>query len=124
MKKIRFILLSILTLISVNTIFAQVHNPVKWDFTTKKVNSNEYLVTFTANIEGDWHMYGLDLPEGGPIATSFTFDASDDYELLGDIKVITKPEIKFDNSFQIATFWEKGCVFSESQNPYKISCRN
>jgi hypothetical protein len=28
----------------------------------------------TAAIEDKWHLYAMDLPEGGPIATSFTFE--------------------------------------------------
>ncbi len=98
----------------VNNLFGQIHNPVSWKFTNEKVASKEYILTFTANIEGDWHMYGLDLPEGGPIATSFTFEPSDSYELVGDIEVKTKPEIKFDNSFQMELqLFGKKAVFAQ-----------
>ena len=53
---------------------AQIHNPVTWNHSTKHVSGDTYEITFTATIEDGWHMYGLNMDEGGPIPTSFSFE--------------------------------------------------
>ena len=53
----------------------------------------------TAGIDEGWHLYAMDIGEGGPIATSFTFDEPSGYTLDGKPVAIDKPEVKFDNTF-------------------------
>jgi thiol:disulfide interchange protein DsbD len=36
---------------------AQIENPVQWNFSSKKIDSNTYEVHLTASIEGNWHIY-------------------------------------------------------------------
>ena len=51
---------------------AQMADPVDWKFETKKAADKEYVLVATAHIESPWHLYGMYIPEGGPIATSLT----------------------------------------------------
>ena len=78
---------------------AQVLEPVTWSFTSESKGDNIYEIVMTATIESSWHLYAMDLDEGGPIATSFTFEPGTGYSLNGKPFTITKPEVKFDNSF-------------------------
>ncbi len=77
----------------------QVLEPVSWSFKSVKVSDNSYDIVMTAEIDETWHLYAMDLPEGGPIATSFTFDNPEGYTLEGETVAVTAPEVKYDNSF-------------------------
>ncbi|HWS00455.1 MAG TPA: hypothetical protein VN249_07550, partial [Prolixibacteraceae bacterium] len=61
-----------LSLISWN-LSAQVLSPVKWSFQQKKISEKEIEVSFHATIDQGWHLYGTDLPDGGPVSTAFNF---------------------------------------------------
>ncbi|WP_372937984.1 cytochrome c biogenesis protein CcdA [Seonamhaeicola sp.] len=64
---------------------AQVFNPVKWNASVEKLSDTEYMLIAEAQIESGWHLYSQDVPEGGPIATSFTFDdANGKITLIGN----------------------------------------
>lgn len=63
----------------------QIFEPVKWSYSTEKSSSGELELVFTAKIDKGWHLYSQDLPEGGPIATSFTFKENPNYSLIGKV---------------------------------------
>ena len=50
--------------LAIVTLNAQVVNPVKWSQKIEMTSRDEGVMTFTANIENHWHIYGLDLPDG------------------------------------------------------------
>jgi thiol:disulfide interchange protein DsbD len=112
MKKIYFLVVAlILTSLSVS---AQILEPVKWSFDNKYVEDNEVELIFKANIDNGWHLYSTNIPEGGPIKTSFTFEESTGYELIGGIKQLSTVIKKFDNSFQMELEWfSKEALFSQ-----------
>ena len=62
---------------------AQILTPVKWEFTTKKINDCEAELIFKAKIDEKWHVYGQKVSDDGPVPTSFHFTKSKDYELEG-----------------------------------------
>ena len=51
---------------------AQIQNPVKWEYKSKKIADKTYEVIFTAKIDKGWHLYAQETGEG-PVPTSFTF---------------------------------------------------
>ena len=51
----------LLSTIILNTVIAQILNPVKWAFSTKKTTSCEFELVLTAQIEASWHLYGQKL---------------------------------------------------------------
>ena len=77
----------------------QVLEPVAWSFGSEKTGDNKFDIVMTAEIDNGWHLYAMDIAEGGPIATSFTFEEPSGYTLEGKPVAIDKPEVKFDNSF-------------------------
>jgi thiol:disulfide interchange protein DsbD len=77
----------------------QVLEPVSWSFRSEKTAENSFDIVMTAAIDDTWHLYAMDIAEGGPIATSFTFEEPTGYNLEGKPVAIDKPEVKFDNSF-------------------------
>jgi len=81
---------------------AQIHDPVKWEWAVENLTATGANLKFTATIDQGWSMYAIDIPEGGPIATSFTFDENNPaFELVGGIEQVTKPEVKDDPWFNM-----------------------
>lgn len=65
-------------------IFSQIETPLKWATSVEKISDTEFVLVSTATIEDGWHLYAQDVPEDGPIATSFTFEnAKNRYSLIG-----------------------------------------
>jgi thiol:disulfide interchange protein len=80
---------------------AQVFEPVSWSFTSESKGDNTYEIVMTATLEPGWHLYAMDIGEGGPIATSFTFDPVEGYSLAAEALEVTEPEVKYDSSFDM-----------------------
>ena len=99
MKKLLIIFAALLLLSSNH--MAQVLDPVDWKFSVERVNEKEAVLVFKAVIENKWHLYSQDLPGGGPIPTSFSFDESSGYKRMGEVVEITEAEVKYDASFDL-----------------------
>ena len=62
---------------------AQILTPVKWKIQLEDSEFAEKTVTFTATADRGWHIYDMNLPKGGPISTSITYETLRGAELLG-----------------------------------------
>lgn len=92
--------------------FAQIEEPVHWQFSSKMTGSSEAELTFTATIDKGWHIYALKIDGSGPVPTSVNFTSSDDYALVGGIDEKTKPTTAFDKTFGITIgYYEQRAVF-------------
>ncbi|MBP1676134.1 MAG: Protein-disulfide reductase [Bacteroidetes bacterium] len=78
--------LSILFLLVCALTYSQIENPVKWSFGSRNISDTEAELTFIANAESGWHIYSQFTNDGGPVPTSFTFEKSADYDLIGKTK--------------------------------------
>ncbi|MDR2037484.1 MAG: thioredoxin family protein [Bacteroidales bacterium] len=101
MKRLFFIIFFIISILQYTT--AQAFDPVKWTFSVEKQTATEADIKFVATIDPGWSMYATEMPESPsrPIPTSFTFEKNSNYELVGKIVEVTKPEIKYDENFGI-----------------------
>lgn len=99
-------------------ISAQVLEPVKWSFSQKQLSATETELIFTATIDRGWHVYSQDIPENGPVPTSFSFDKSKDYQLAG--KVVEPKAIKeYDNNFKMELkYFVKKAIFRQKIKSY------
>jgi len=94
--------------------FAQ--NPVSWslesDAKGKSLKPNETIkAKLKANIEGDWHLYAVEQPAGGPFPTKITIAENAPFQIEGKIES-PAPITKFDPNFQIDTkFFAKQAEF-------------
>ena len=75
MKKLFSTLMLVLVALTVQ---AQILQPVKWKIQLNDSGSAEKEIVFTATADKGWHLYDQDLPEGGPVSTSFTFESRAD----------------------------------------------
>lgn len=71
-------LLFLFLLFQGNVGFSQVYNPVKWEASVEKVSDTEYNLISKATIEKGWHLYSQNVPEGGPVPTTFTYGEEND----------------------------------------------
>ena len=70
MKKLAITLVSFFLFAALH---AQVQDPVKWNYSAVKKTDKEYIVTISATLSSDWHIYSMNTPDGGPVATVFNF---------------------------------------------------
>ena len=94
MKRITYIcLLALMALV----VQAQILTPVKWKIKLDDKNgAAEKELVFTATADKGWHLYDMNLPEGGPISTSFTFETLKGAELVGQPTASVTPTTVFD----------------------------
>ena len=76
---IAFIILSFLTITHSN---AQVLEPVTWETSVKKISDTEFDLISTATIDEGWHLYSQNVPEDGPIPTTFNYTTTDEFSLV------------------------------------------
>ena len=89
---------------------AKIFDPVKWSYSSEKINDKEFDLIIIAKIEKGWHLYSQFIEEGGPIPTSFKFNPSAAYKLLGKVTESPKPVTAFDKNFSMEIAWHKDQV--------------
>ncbi|GAA0740761.1 thioredoxin family protein [Gaetbulibacter jejuensis] len=64
---------------------AQILEPVKWSTSVEKISDTEYNLVSIATIDKGWHLYSQNVPDDGPIPTTFTY-TEDGFQLLENTK--------------------------------------
>lgn len=99
-------------LLSALSLSAQIYDPIKWSFEHNKLSDSAGEIVLKATIDEGWHLYGTQLPEDGPIATSFVFEQLQDVALDGDLIVPDGLVRQYDPNFDMELNWyEKEAVF-------------
>ncbi|QXP72743.1 thioredoxin family protein [Tenacibaculum sp. AHE15PA] len=97
MKKITLLLLVLL--ISTITVRGQIFNPIKWTTKVEKISDSKYKLITEATIKENWSLYSQEVPKGGPIPTTFTYDDDGgNLKLVGNTKE-PKGKVKFTKLF-------------------------
>ncbi|HUH27506.1 protein-disulfide reductase DsbD family protein [Gelidibacter sp.] len=78
-----FLLSFLLVSLTWTTVSAQVLEPVKWSTSVEKISDTEFDLISRATIDRGWHLYSQEVPEDGPIPTTFTYDTGAGAELIG-----------------------------------------
>ena len=87
---------------------AQILEPIVWDV---KMDEAKKTIIFSASIEKGWHLYDMNLPEGGPVSTDFIFATAEGVELIGTPTPSLTPTEVFDKQFQMKLRWYANDVF-------------
>ena len=112
--KLNSILMTIVAVLTSTMVFAQPIEPVMWSSSVEKIAEDEYRITYKASIEQGWHIYDMGPYEGGPMATSFTFEPSSDYELVGGVEPTGDVKRHFDQNFGMEIgYYEDEVIFSQ-----------
>jgi thiol:disulfide interchange protein DsbD len=81
--------------------------PVKWSTSVEKISDTEYVLVSTATVDDHWHLYSQEVPEGGPIPTTFEYALGDDAVLVG--KTIEEKGVTIDDKvFQMKVKYFEG----------------
>jgi hypothetical protein len=100
-------ILALLTLVAQ----AQILTPVKWKIRLDdNGGSTDKMIIFTATADKGWHLYDMNLPSGGPVSTSITFETLQGAELLGKPFASIRPTVVHDPMFKMDLRWYAGSV--------------
>ena len=106
--------------------YSQIIEPVKWKVSMQG-EGNEKEIVFHAYIEDGWHLYATDIPSGGPIPTSFSFDDISNVSLKGDVTPSKRPHEEYSALFDMKLGWYNSTIdfeqtiFIENPDSFKIT---
>ena len=89
---------------------AQIEEPVKWKTTLSVGKDNMGVVTMTATIGNGWHMYAINIPDGGPVPLTISWSELKGVELVGKPVPDRKAHTQHDNNFDMDLSWWTGGV--------------
>ncbi len=101
-KKILSVLLILFSTINSS---AQIYEPVKWTQELKSTSPTTADVIIRATIDEGWHVYGLNLPKGGPVPTSIVFETIENAKKVGDLQATSKLLKEHDANFDMELNW-------------------
>lgn len=110
--------------IGASSAFAQIFDPVKWKSAIKMTDATNGVVTFTATVDAGWHVYGTQLPAGGPEPTSVQWN-NQGVKLVGGLTPSKAAHKQHDETFDMDLSWWTGSVtlsqkFTVTAKEYKI----
>lgn len=112
--KLKAFIISFILLFTGN-LYSQILEPIKWKIQLKNVTEVESQVVFTATIDEGWHLYNMDLPEGGPVSTSFHYEKIQGAKRTGKTIAQTPAVHKMDEIFGMELSWfVKKAVFIQN----------
>lgn len=105
MKKLLFLFIAFLAYANGN---AQILDPAKWTTKIEKKSETNYILTFNAVIENDWHLYSQFTPDGGPLPLEIIFkNQKGNFNLVSKAKE-SKTRTAYNDIFEVnETFFEK-----------------
>lgn len=108
-KKFSLVLLTALIAV---TSFAQIFEPITWKHELKITGKNSADVILKATIEDKWHLYGMNIPKGGPKPTTVVFETIENAKKVGDVQAPSKILEVYDPNFEMKLSWyAKEAVF-------------
>lgn len=122
MTQINKLLLALIISICATTSVAQILTPIEWDTEFTITDDNTATATFKATIEDGWHLYALDLPADGPIATSVIWEELWGIEPIGEITPNHAAHREIDMLFHLELgWWTKSVTLTQK---FKITTDN
>ncbi|MFI3248448.1 MAG: cytochrome c biogenesis protein CcdA [Rikenellaceae bacterium] len=78
------------------------------------LDGSSYRIYVTATLDEGWHMYDMEVREGGPNATTFSFETNDDFKLIGEVESVESAILKQDEMFGIEIgYYEDSVTFTQ-----------
>ena len=96
---------------------AQILDPVKWTTKIEQKSATNFIITFNATIENEWHVYSQFTPDGGPLPLEVNFkNQKGNYTLVGKAKE-SKTRTAYNDIFEVnETFFEKKAQIMQEIN--------
>ena len=104
----------VLVMLGILSAKAQMVEPVKWSYQSE-VNSQELVVTFKASIDEGFHLYAMDIADGGPQKTEFIYETMHGLQPKGPVKLVSGESIIHeDANFGMKLgYYEKEATFEQ-----------
>ena len=99
--------LLIALLFLLNASFAQILNPVKFNYSLVKKGKDTYELHIKTVLDPKWHIYSVSNPEGGAESTAVKIKEG---TAVGKVKEVGKLKIYFDNNFKVDQRYFEGSV--------------
>ena len=87
-----------------------IRDAVTWSRSVEDKSPTEKVLVFTATVKNPWHLYGTELPKGGPTPTHLLVDKIEGAELVGGLTSTQKPIEKYDPNFEMTLRFFSGKV--------------
>ncbi len=88
--------------------FAQILEPVTWSVEQKSTSKTTADIIIRAKLDKGWHLYGLNIPEDGPLPTKITFDKLENAKKVGSLQAKSKLVESYDPNFDMTLNWYEG----------------
>ncbi len=95
----RLLLAAVALIVTTTTLQAQ--QVVHWTSSSSEVEPGLFQVEIKGMIEPGWHVYSLEIGEGGPIPTSVTFECPEGVTLVGKTTTPSKEHRYYDDVFEM-----------------------
>jgi hypothetical protein len=92
------IFLAVIGLLFFSNSFAQILNPVKFNYSVVKKSASVYELHIKTSLDPKWHIYSVKNPEGGAQATSVKLSEG---TAVGTVKEVGKLHTSFDKEFKV-----------------------
>ena len=106
----RFVLSLSLLLLGMGLNAQVIRDAVTWSRSVEDKSPTEKVLVFTATVKDPWHLYGTELPKGGPTPTHLLVDKIEGAELVGGLTSTQKPIEKYDPNFEMTLRFFSGKV--------------
>ena len=87
-----------------------IRDAVTWSRSVEDKSPTEKVLVFTATVKDPWHLYGTELPKGGPTPTHLLVDKIEGAELVGGLTSAQKPVEMYDPNFEMTLRFYSGKV--------------
>ena len=111
MKRLLFLLLTLVCLVV--PCLAQFKSPVTFRVVDEKTPDGKLLVRFVGQVDAGWHVYGTDIPEGGPTAASITIEKMQGLQSEGKLRSVGKVHRAQDPMFGMEVSYMEGVATFE-----------
>ena len=109
-------------------IYAQTDDePVVWDYSWERRSDTKIEIQFKATVFEKWHLYGIELPEDGPLPTEFIFEIDSTKFALSEPIKQSIPKFEYDPIFEIdLSFFDGEAIFTQVVDlifEFRSNCR-
>lgn len=102
---------------------AQIKDPVKWTYTSRKKSNAVYELVITATLPNPWHIYSMNTGSGGPVPTEIKFVSNPLVSLDGKLKENGKLKQEYDKNFETIVKYFANKVEYVQQIKLKVSTK-
>ncbi|MGY5354905.1 protein-disulfide reductase DsbD family protein [Wenyingzhuangia sp. IMCC45467] len=108
-------LFAFIALVLSTAVQSQILEPVTWGTSVEKISDTEYNLITTATIDEGWHLYAQNIPENGPIPTSFIYDDSEGtFTIVGNTEETGNSVTAQDPEFKMQVkYFKEQAVFTQ-----------